>query len=103
MIILDSILVQKNIGKIHDMQQRSSRRETSTCLALDHHQNLRRTINPQLPSSVPDSALTDFILEVTAALAGESTAIVLDREYSAAQAFDAGIRPMNTGLVIAYG
>ena len=103
MIILDSILVQLNNGKIRGMQQRSSRRETFTWLALDHRQYLRCAINTQSPGSVPDSALTDYILEVTAALAGESTAVVLDREYSAAQAFDAGIRPMNAELVIAYG
>ena len=103
MIILDSILVQLNIGKIRSMQQCSSRRGTFTCLARDHRQNLRRTLNPQSPGSVPDSALTDFILGVTAALAGESTAIVLDPEYSAAQAVAASIRPMNAGLVISYG
>lgn len=95
--------MQINIGKIRRMQQCSSRHGAVICLARDHHQNLRRTINPQLPSSVPDSALTDFILEVTAALAGELTAALLDPEYSAAQAVDAGIIHMNAGLVFSYG
>lgn len=103
MIILDSILMQQNIGKIRGMQQSSSRRGTFTCLALDHRQNLRRSLNPQSPGSVPDSALTDFKLEVTAALAGESTAALLDPEYSAGRAVGAGIIPMNAGLVISYG
>jgi tagatose-1,6-bisphosphate aldolase len=90
-----------SIGKIRGMQQCSSRRGTFTCLALDHRQNLRRALNLQSPASVPDSALTDFKLEVTAALAGKSTAVLLDPEYSAAQAVAAGVIPKNAGLVIA--
>ena len=95
--------MQLNIGKIRGMQQCSSRSGTFNCLALDHRQNLRCSLNPQSPGSVPDSALTDFKLEVTAALAGESTAELLDPEYSAAQAVAAGIIPINAGLVISYG
>jgi tagatose-1,6-bisphosphate aldolase len=94
--------MQQNIGKIRGVQQSSSRRGTFTCYARDHRQNLRRALNPQSPGSVPDSALTDFKLEVTAALAGESTAVLLDTEYSAAQAVDAGIIPKNAGLVVTY-
>ncbi len=95
--------MQPNIGKIRGVQQCSSRHGIFARLALDHRQNLRRTLNLQSPGSVPDSALTDFKLEVTAALAGESTAALLDPEYSAAQAVAAGIIPMNAGLVISYG
>jgi tagatose 1,6-diphosphate aldolase len=95
--------MQPNIGKIRGMQQCSSLSGIFTCLALDHRQNLHRAFNPQSPGSVPDSALTDFKLEVTAALAGESTVVLLDPEYSAAQAVAAGIIPKNAGLVIAYG
>jgi tagatose-1,6-bisphosphate aldolase len=83
------------------LQQCASHRGTFTCLALDHRQNLRRALNPQDPTSVPDSALTDFKLEVTAALAGEATAVLLDPEYSAAQAVAAGVIPGNIGLVVA--
>jgi tagatose-1,6-bisphosphate aldolase len=93
--------MQLNIGKIRGMQQCSSRRGTFTCLALDHRQNLRRALNSRSPSTVPDSALTDFKLEVTAALAGESTAVLLDPEYSAAQAVAAHIIPKDAGLVVA--
>jgi len=85
------------------MQQCSSRYGTFICSARDHYRNLRCAINPQSSGSVPESTLTDFILEVTTALAGESTAAVLDPEYSAAQAVDAGIIHMNAGLVFSYG
>jgi len=90
-----------SIGKIRGLTQSTSLRGTFTCLALDHRQNLRRTLNPQDPASVPDSALTEFKLEVTAALAGEATAVLLDPEYSAAQAVAAGVIPANAGLVVA--
>jgi tagatose 1,6-diphosphate aldolase len=93
--------MQLTIGKQRGLQQCSSPRGTFTCLALDHRQNLRRALNPQDPTLVPDTALTDFKLEVTAALAGEATAILLDPEYSAAQAVAAGVIPGNIGLVVA--
>ena len=91
--------MQPTVGKVRGLQQCSSRRGTFTCLALDHRQNLRRTLNPQDPTAVPDGALTEFKLEVTAALAGEATAVLLDPEYSAAQAVVAGAIPGNAGLV----
>jgi len=93
--------MQLTVGKMRGLQQCASQRGTFTCLALDHRQNLRRALNPQDPKAVPDSALTDFKLEVTAALAGEATAVLLDPEYSAAQAVAAGVIPRNAGLVVA--
>ncbi len=89
------------IGKFRGLQQCSSARGTFTCLALDHRQNLRRSLNPDDPNSVPDSALTDFKLEVVAALANEATAVLLDPEYAAAQAVAAGAVPKDAGLVVA--
>jgi tagatose-1,6-bisphosphate aldolase len=93
--------MQPTIGKLRGVQQCTSLHGTFTCLALDHRQNLRRALNPQDPDSVPDSVLTKFKLEVTAALAGEATAVLLDPEYSAAQAVAAGVIPKNAGLVVA--
>ena len=96
-------MVQKSIsiGKKRGLQRLVSRRGTLTCLALDHRQNLRRSLNPDNPEAVSDQALTDFKLEVAAALAGEATAILLDPEYSAAQAIAREILPGQTGLVVA--
>jgi tagatose-1,6-bisphosphate aldolase len=42
-----------------------------------------------------------FKLDATAALAGAATAVLLDPEYSAAQAVAAGMIPHNAGLVVA--
>lgn len=93
--------MQLSIGKIRGLQQCTTPRGTFTCLALDHRQNLRRSLNPADPNSVPDSALTDFKLEVTTALASEATAVLLDPEYSAAHAVAAGVIPKDAGLVVA--
>jgi tagatose-1,6-bisphosphate aldolase len=89
------------IGKLRGLQQCASSRGTFTCLALDHRQNLRRSLNPANPNAVPDSALTAFKLEVAETLAGEATAVLFDPEYSAAHAVSAGILPKEAGLVVA--
>ena len=90
-----------SIGKFRGLQQCATPNGTFTCLALDHRQNLRRALNPSDPSAVGDPELTGFKLEVTAALADKATAVLLDPEYSAAQAIAAGILPTKTGLVVA--
>jgi len=93
--------MQLTIGKLRGLQQCASLRGTFTCLALDHRQNLRRAFNPKNPDSVAASKLTDFKLNVTAALADDATAVLLDPEYSAAQAVVAGVIPRNAGLIVA--
>ncbi len=90
-----------SIGKLRGLQRISSVRNTFTCLALDHRQNLRRALGPSDPGAVSDADLTRFKLEVAAALADRSTAVLLDPEYSAAQAVADGILPPGTGLVVA--
>ena len=89
------------IGKLRGLQQCSSPRATFTCLALDHRQNLRRALNPANPNSVSDTDLSRFKLDVTSALAGSATAVLLDPEFSAAQAVAAGAIPRQTPFVVA--
>ncbi len=90
-----------SIGKYRSLQQCSSPDCTFTCLALDHRQNLRRAINPPDPDSVSDLELTHFKLDVTSALAGAATAVLLDPQFSAAQAISAGVLPGRIPLVVA--
>jgi tagatose-1,6-bisphosphate aldolase len=90
-----------SIGKFRGLQQIASSRGTFAALALDHRQNLRRALNPGDPAAVADAELTSLKLEVAAALAGEATAVLLDPEYSAAEAVAAGVIPNKTGLVVA--
>jgi tagatose-1,6-bisphosphate aldolase len=90
-----------SIGKLRGLQQCTSEQATFTCLALDHRQNLRRALNPADPGSVSDYDLTRFKLDVTAALAHAATAVLLDPQYSAAQAVAGGVIPRGTGFVVA--
>jgi len=86
-----------SLGKLRGLQQIASPRGTFTALALDHRQNLRKAN----PAFMDDDELTRFKLDVTSALAGEATAVLLDPEYSAAHAVAAGLVPNTTGLVVA--
>ena len=90
-----------SIGKLRGLQQCTSEQATFTCLALDLRQNLRRALNPADPGSVSDYDLTRFKLDVTAALAHAATAVLLDPQYSAAQAVAGGVIPRGTGFVVA--
>ena len=90
-----------SIGKLRGLQQCTSPRGTFTCLALDHRQNLRRALNQVNPGPVSDADLTRFKLEVTSVLAGVATAVLLDPEFSAAQAIAEGALPGGTPFVVA--
>ena len=90
-----------SIGKLRSQQQCSSPAGIFACLALDHRQNLRRALNPSGPDSVTNADLINFKLEVTSALADSATAVLLDPEYSAAQAVAGRAIPAKTGLVVA--
>ena len=90
-----------SIGKLRALQQCSSENATFICLALDHRQNLRRALNPAEPDSVSDLALTRFKLDVTAELAESATAVLLDPEFSAAQAIASGVLPGRIPFVVA--
>jgi tagatose-1,6-bisphosphate aldolase len=89
------------IGKLRGLQRIASARGTFTSLALDHRQNLRRALNPANPAAISDTELARFKLDVCAALAAEATSVLLDPQYSAAQALAAGVVPGHTGLVVA--
>jgi len=90
-----------SIGKIRGIQQCTSWRGTFTCLALDHRQNLRKALNPQNPSATTDSELSQFKIDVTSALGGDATAVLLDPEVSAAQAIAQGALSGKTAFVVA--
>ncbi len=86
-----------SIGKFRALQQISSARGTFTALALDHRQNLRKAN----PAFVNDEELSRFKIDITSALAGRATAVLLDPEVSAAQAVAQRVIPKETGLVVA--
>jgi tagatose 1,6-diphosphate aldolase len=86
-----------SIGKFRGLQQISSARGTFTALALDHRQNLRKA-NPVFEN---DEELSRFKIDITSALAGRATAILLDPEISAAQSIAQRVIPKEVGLVVA--
>ena len=86
-----------SIGKLRGLQQISSDRGTFTALALDHRQNLRKAN----PAFVDDAELSRFKVEVTAALAEQATAVLLDPEVSAAQVITQRAISNHLGLVVA--
>jgi tagatose-1,6-bisphosphate aldolase len=89
--------MKRTIGKLRGLQQCTSTRGTFTCLALDHRQNLRKAN----PAFINNAVLARFKLDVTAALADLSTAVLLDPEVSAAQAIAAGALPGKSAFVVA--
>jgi tagatose 1,6-diphosphate aldolase len=90
-----------SIGKLRGIQECTSPQGSFTCLALDHRQNLRKTLNPQNPADTSDQELSQFKLDVVAELADRATAVLLDPEVSAAQAISRGILPGRVPFVVA--
>lgn len=91
------MLTVLSLGKRRGLQQCSTPRGAFITLALDHRQNLRKA-NPAFED---DAQLIAFKLDVTRALASAATAVLLDPEYSAAQAIASGTLPGDRGLIIA--
>lgn len=88
-------------GKTRRLQQCATPNGHLTILAIDHRNNLRRSLNPTDPAAVSDEALVDFKLAVVAALAPETSAILIDPQYGAAPAITTGALPGATGLIVA--
>lgn len=86
-----------SIGKYRGLQQCASAQGVFVFLALDHRQNLWRA-NPRFQNA---AELSRFKLEVVAELAPFASAVLLDPEYSAAQAIASGALPGDRGLVVA--
>jgi tagatose 1,6-diphosphate aldolase len=90
-----------SIGKRRRLHQCATSEGVFSILAIDHRNNLRRTLNPQDPASVPDDALVEFKQRVVAALAPEASSILIDPEYGAVQIIASDTLPGRTGLIVA--
>lgn len=90
-----------SIGKFRGLQQCSTSRGAIAVLALDHRNNLRQSLNPAAPEQVPDSALTEFKLQVVSTVAQSATAVLLDPQFGAAQCVFGNALSGQVGLLTA--
>lgn len=89
------------IGKIRRLQQCATPDGKFVMLALDHRNNLRRSLNPADPDSVTYEQMVAFKQQVVAELAPKATAVLLDPEFGAAQSIASGLMPGRVGLLVA--
>jgi tagatose 1,6-diphosphate aldolase len=73
-------------GKIRGLSATSSAHGVFHVLAVDHRDSLRVVIDPERPDSVPAAALTAVKLDLIREIGEAATAVMLDPEYSIAQA-----------------
>ena len=88
-------------NKYLKLKKCANERGVLSILAIDHRNNLRKSLNPQDPSQVGDGELTNFKISVVKNLSSEATAVLIDPQYGAQQVLDASVLPENTGLIVA--
>jgi tagatose 1,6-diphosphate aldolase len=89
------------IGKIRGLQQISTSGGIFIMCAMDHRGSLKAMIErEQLDDEVDYQELVEYKLELCAALAPYSSAVLLDPNYGAAQCISRGVLPGHTGLLV---
>jgi len=79
------------LGKYRTLQRCSTSDGRFTVLAIDHQDALRRALRPAAPESLSTEEITQFKLDVVAALSPLASGILLDPLYGAAQAISTGV------------
>ena len=74
-----------SIGKYRALQRASTAGGHFTILALDHSDALRRAMKPGAPDTVTTAQMVAFKRQVISALAPETSGVLLDPIYGAAQ------------------
>lgn len=88
------------VGKLRGLQQLANSRGIMAMCAIDHRGALKRALNENNPSEVTYQDMVDFKLDLCQAVAPFASAILLDPEYGAAQAINAGVLPGCKGLLL---
>lgn len=88
-------------GKVRGLATASTSGGIFTILAIDHRDSMRVVLDPEDPFGIPASELTRTKLELLDALGSEATAVMLEPEFSAAQAIAARALPGNVGFLAA--
>ncbi len=89
-----------SIGKLRGLQQLADPKGMMTMCAIDHRGALKRALNEKNPDTVSYQDMVDFKLDLCQAVAPFASAILLDPEYGAGQAIDAGLLPASKGLLV---
>ncbi len=89
-----------SIGKVRGLQQLSSASGIFTICAMDHRGSLKSMLAQRHSGEVTHAEMVEFKLELCAALAPCSTAVLLDPDYGAAQCIASGVLPADAGLLI---
>src|SRR4030042_1619024 len=94
-------MARLGIGKIRGLQQISTPEGIFITCAMDHRGSLEAMIEKeQLDDEVDYQEIVEHKLELCAALAPYTSAILLDPNYGAAQCISGGILPGHTGLLV---
>lgn len=88
-------------GKVRGLSTTSSPEGIFTILAIDHRDSMRVVLDPDDPAGIPAAHLTAVKLDVLRAVGAEATAVMLEPEYSAAQAIVARELPGSVGFLAA--
>ena len=88
-------------GKVRGLAASSSADGIFKVLAIDHRDSLRVIIDPGDPAGIAASSLTEVKLDLIRHLADAATAVMLEPEYSAAQAITARALPGDVGFLAA--
>lgn len=88
-------------GKLRGLQQCSSQSGKLAILAMDHRNNLRKSINPSSPDKVTDTEMIRFKLEIVSSISKYATATLLDPELGAFQCITSGVLTNHSGLILA--
>ena len=88
-------------GKARGLSTASTGDGIFTVLAIDHRDSLRVMLDAADPGSVEPTTITDLKLELIRGLAGGASAVMLEPEYSAAQAIVTRALPGSVGFLAA--
>lgn len=88
------------IGKLRGLQQISDEAGIFAMCAMDHRGSMQRMINEADPEKVAYETLVEYKRDLTEYLAPESTAVLLDPIYGAAQAIASGALLGRVGLLV---
>lgn len=88
-------------GKIRGLATTSSASGVFTILAIDHRDSMRVVLDPDDPDGIPARELTETKLWLLEELGSEATGVMLEPEYSAAQAITTRALPGRVGFLAA--